>query len=129
MDKKKKIDSILEKTAEQLTGLIDVNTIVGKPIVTASGAQVIPFTKVTMGYLSGGGEYGEVKAVKIDETYPFAGGAGTVINLKPAGFLIDDGVECRVVRMTNDPIDGLIEKAGDIVGKIVDKVGGDDETD
>ena len=129
MDKKKKIDSILEKTAEQLTGLIDVNTIVGKPIVTASGAQVIPFTKVTMGYLSGGGEYGEVKAVKIDETYPFAGGAGTVINLKPAGFLIDDGVECRVVRMTNDPIDGLIEKAGDIVGKIVEKVGGDDETE
>ena len=129
MDKKKKIDSILEKTAEQLTGLIDVNTIVGKPIVTASGAQVIPFTKVTMGYLSGGGEYGEVKAVKIDETYPFAGGAGTVINLKPAGFLIDDGVECRVVRMTNDPIDGLIEKAGDIVGKIVEKVGGEDETE
>ncbi len=91
--------------------------------MTASGAQVIPFTKVTMGYLSGGGEYGEVKAVKIDETYPFAGGAGTVINLKPAGFLIDDGVECRVVKLTNDPLDGLIEKAGDIVGKIVDKVG------
>ena len=129
MDKKKKIDSILEKTAEQLTSLIDVNTVIGKPVVTASGAQVIPFTKVTMGYLSGGGEYGEVKAVKIDETYPFAGGAGTVINLKPAGFLIDDGVECRVVKMTNDPLDGLIEKAGDIVGKIVEKVGGDDETE
>ncbi len=127
MDKKKKIDSILEKTAQQLTSLIDVNTIVGSPIRTASGAQVIPFTKVTMGYLSGGGEYGEVKAVKLDETYPFAGGAGTVINLKPAGFLIDDGVECRVVKLTNDPIDGLIEKAGEIVGRIVDKVGHDDE--
>ncbi len=127
MDKKKKIDSILEKTAEQLTSLIDVNTIVGKPILTASGAQVIPFTKVTMGYLSGGGEYGEVKAVKLDETYPFAGGAGTVINLKPAGFLIDDGVECRVVKLTNDPIDGLIEKAGEIVGKIIEKVGQENE--
>ncbi len=126
MDKKKKIDSILEKTAEQLTSLIDVNTVIGKPVITASGAQVIPFTKVTMGYLSGGGEYGEVKAVKLDETYPFAGGAGTVINLKPAGFLIDDGVECRVVKLTNDPIDGLIEKAGDIVGKIVDKIGNEE---
>ncbi len=123
MDKKKKIDSILEKTAEQLTSLIDVNTIIGKPVLTASGAQVIPFTKVTMGYLSGGGEYGEVKAVKLDETYPFAGGAGTVINLKPAGFLIDDGVECRIVHLTDDPIDGLIEKAGELVNKIVDKVG------
>lgn len=130
MDKKKRIDSILEKTAEQLTGLIDVNTVIGKPIVTASGAQVIPFTKVTMGYLSGGGEYGEVKAVKLDETYPFAGGAGTVINLKPAGFLIDDGLECRVVKLTNDPLDGLIEKAGDIVNKIIEKAGnGENETE
>lgn len=111
----------MEKTAEQLTSLIDVNTVIGKPVFSASGAQIIPFTKVTMGYLSGGGEYGEVKAIKEDECFPFAGGAGTVINIKPAGFLIDDGKECRLVRVTEDPIDGLIEKAGDLIGKLAKK--------
>lgn len=111
----------MEKTAEQLTALIDVNTVIGKPVFSASGAQIIPFTKVTMGYLSGGGEYGEVKAVKEDECFPFAGGAGTVVNIKPAGFLIDDGKECRVVRITDDPLDGLIEKAGELVGRLVRK--------
>jgi sporulation protein YtfJ len=121
LDKKKKIDSILEKTAEQLTGLIDVNTVIGKPVFSASGAQIIPFTKVTMGYLSGGGEYGEVKAIKDDEVFPFAGGAGTVINIKPSGFLIDDGKECRLVRVTDDPLDGIIEKASDLVGKMIRK--------
>ena len=121
MDQKKKIDSILEKTAEQLTGLVDVNTVIGKPVFSASGAQIIPFTKVTMGYLSGGGEYGEVKAIKDDEAFPFAGGAGTVINIKPAGFLIDDGTECRLVRVTDDPLDGIIEKASELVGKIIRK--------
>lgn len=126
MDKNKKIDSIMEKTAERLTGLVDVNTVIGNPIVSASGAQIIPFTKVTMGYLSGGGEYGEVKAIKDDECFPFAGGAGTVINLKPAGFLIDDGVECRIVKITEDPLDGLIEKASDLIGKIVNRK--EDET-
>ena len=115
----KKIDSIMEKTAERLTGLVDVNTVIGSPVVTASGAQVIPFTKVTMGYLSGGGEYGEVKKIENDECLPFAGGAGTVVNVKPAGFLIDDGKECRIVRVTDDPLDGLIEKAGDLIGKLV----------
>ena len=115
----KKIDSIMEKTAEKLTSLVDVNTVIGKPVVTASGAQVIPFTKVTMGYLSGGGEYGEVKKIENDECLPFAGGAGTVVNVKPAGFLIDDGKECRIVRVTDDPLDGLIEKAGDLIGKLV----------
>ena len=126
MDQKKKIDSIMEKTAERLTGLVDVNTVIGNPIVSASGAQIIPFTKVTMGYLSGGGEYGEVKAIKEDECFPFAGGAGTVINLKPAGFLIDDGVECRIIKITDDPLDGIIEKANEIIGKFVNKK--EDET-
>ena len=119
MDEGKKIDSIMEKTAEKLTSLVDVNTVIGKPVVTASGAQVIPFTKVTMGYLSGGGEYGEVKKIEDGECLPFAGGAGTVINVKPAGFLIDDGVECRLVRITDDPLDGLIEKASDLLNKLV----------
>ena len=109
----------MEKTAEKLTSLVDVNTIIGKPVVTTSGAQVIPFTKVTMGYLSGGGEYGEVKKIEDGECLPFAGGAGTVINVKPAGFLIDDGVECRLVRITDDPLDGLIEKASDLLNKLV----------
>ena len=119
MDDGKKIDSIMEKTAEKLTSLVDVNTVIGKPVVTASGAQVIPFTKVTMGYLSGGGEYGEVKKIEDGECLPFAGGAGTIINVKPAGFLIDDGVECRLVRITDDPLDGLIEKASDLLSKLV----------
>lgn len=119
MDKRQKIDSIMEKTAEKLTSLVDVNTVIGKPVVTASGAQVIPFTKVTMGYLSGGGEYGEVKKIEDGECLPFAGGAGTIINVKPTGFLIDDGVECRLVRITDDPLDGLIEKASDLLNKLV----------
>ena len=119
MDEGKKVDSIMEKTAEKLTSLVDVNTVIGKPVVTASGAQVIPFTKVTMGYLSGGGEYGEVKKIEDGECLPFAGGAGTIINVKPAGFLIDDGVECRLVRITDDPLDGLIEKASDLLSKLV----------
>ena len=101
MDKKKKIDSIMEKTAEQLTGLVDVNTVIGKPIFSASGAQIIPFTE--------------------DECYPFAGGAGTVVNIKPAGFLIDDGNGCRIVKVTDDPLDGLIEKASELIGKFAGK--------
>lgn len=111
----------MEKTAEQLTSLIDVNTVIGKPIFSASGAQIIPFTKVTMGYLSGGGEYGEVKAIKEDECYPFAGGAGTVINIKPAGFLIDDGKKCRIVKVTDDALDGIIEKAGELMNSFTEK--------
>ncbi len=117
MAEKKKIDTIMEKTAERLTSLVDVNTVIGKPIISASGAEVIPLTKVTMGYLTGGGEYGDVKALKEDECYPFAGGAGTVVSMKPIGFLIDDG-NVRLLKISDDPVDGLIEKAGELVNRL-----------
>ncbi len=122
MDQRKKIDSIMEKTAEQLTSVVDVNTVIGKPLFSASGTQIIPFTKVTMGYLSGGGEYGEVKAIKEDECFPYAGGAGTVINIKPIGFLVDDGKQCRIIKVTDDAIDNIIEKAGELLNSITAKM-------
>lgn len=111
----------MEKTAEQLTSLIDVNTVIGKPIISSSGAQIIPFTKVTMGYLSGGGEYGTVKKVKADESAPFAGGAGTVINLKPIGFLIDDGTNCRIVQVSDGSIDNIMNKASELIDGFAEK--------
>ena len=115
MDRKEKVDNLIEGAAERLATLIDVDTVVGKPIFSASGTQIIPLTKVTMGYLSGGGEYGDTKVLKEGENMPFAGGAGAVVGMKPVGFLIDDGKECRLVRLTDDPLDGLIEKASDLV--------------
>ncbi|MBO5045885.1 MAG: hypothetical protein J6C93_03340 [Clostridia bacterium] len=121
MEQKKKIDGILEKTAEKLSGLVDVNTVIGQPITTASGTQVIPFSKITMGYLTGGGEYGDVKALKDEECYPFAGGAGTVVNIKPTGFLIDDGTGCRLVKISEEPLEGLMEKAGELIQNIANR--------
>ena len=88
-EKNEKINSLINASVANLDGLADVNTIIGKPIVTASGYQVIPFSKVTMGNLSGGGEYGDVKVVKEIDALPFAGGSGAVISMKPMGFLID----------------------------------------
>ena len=93
----------------------------GKPIVTASGFQVIPFSKVTMGNLSGGGEYGDVKVVKQTDSFPFAGGSGAVVSMKPMGFLIDDGKSCSILRLTDEPLDNLIERASEIMRDIFAK--------
>ena len=52
--KNKKVEEMVETSLNNLNELVDVNTVVGKPILTASGYQLIPVSKVTMGYLSGG---------------------------------------------------------------------------
>lgn len=120
-EKNEKINGLINTSLDNLNILADVNTIIGKPIVTASGFQIIPFSKVTLGNLSGGGEYGDVKIVKETDSMPFAGGSGAVISMKPMGFLIDDGTSCRIMRITDEPLDNLIERAGDILRDVMAK--------
>lgn len=112
MSENKKIDKLIESSIKQVTDLIDVNTIVGTPIITPSGFHLIPISKVNMGFLSGGGEYGETK-IKKDNSFPFTGGTGAVVNLKPCAFLIDDGKECKLLKITDDPLEEIITKAED----------------
>ena len=120
-EKSKNIHNLIGATAFTVEEMSDVNTVIGKPIFTASGCQIIPFSKVTMGSLSGGGEYGDVKIVKETDSMPFAGGSGAVVSMKPMGFLIDDGKTCRMMRVTDEPIDNLIEKVSEIVRSVTAK--------
>ena len=120
-DKNKKIYNLISASLEKLDTVADVNMILGKPIVTASGCQVIPFSKVTLGNLSGGGEYGDVKVIKESDSFPFAGGSGSVVNMKPLGFLIDDGKSCHILKITEEPLDNLIERVGEIVRDVMAK--------
>ena len=98
----------------------DADTVIGKSIITVSGSQVIPLSSVTVVNLSGGGEYGDVKTFKESDGFKLAGGNGTVVTVKPKGFLVDDGKGCRLLKMEDGPIDTLIEKTGDLVHKITD---------
>ena len=120
-EKNQKLNNLIESSLNRLDALTDVNTVIGKPIITASGFQLIPFSKVTLGNLSGGGEYGNVKVIKETDAFPFAGGSGAVVSMKPMGFIIDDGKDCRILRITEEPLDHLIERAGEIMRDIVAK--------
>ena len=98
----------------------DANTVIGKSIITVSGAEVIPLSAVTVVNLSGGGEYGDIKTFKESDGFKLAGGNGTVITVKPKGFLVDDGKGCRLLKMEEGAIDTLIDKTGELVHKISD---------
>lgn len=96
------------------------DTVIGKSIITVSGSEVIPLSSVTVVNLSGGGEYGDVKTYKEADGFQLAGGNGTVITVKPKGFLVDDGNGCRLLKMDEGAIDTLIDKTGELVHKITD---------
>jgi len=120
-NKNEKIDNLVQSSVERLNLLTDANMVVGAPIMTISGYQIIPFSKVTIGNLSGGGEYGDVKVIKETDNSQFAGGSGAVVSMKPMGFLVDDGHSCKILRITDEAMDTLIERAGEILRDVVAK--------
>lgn len=97
------IESLMKSTLENLKDMIDVNTVVGDPIKSHDGTTIIPISKVSLGFASGGSEFYPIKSKDSYEDYPFGGGSGSGISVKPVAFLIikDDLVRLLPVDQTN----------------------------
>ncbi len=117
---RKNKENEFNEPAVRVEQVADADTVIGTSIITVSGAQVIPLSSVTVVNLSGGGEYGDVKTFKEADGFKLAGGNGTVITVKPKGFLVDDGKTCRLLKMEEGTIDTLIDKTGELVNRISD---------
>ena len=87
------IGQLMRTTLENIKEMVDVNTVIGEAIVTSGGATVIPVSKVSFGFVSGGGEYDASRPPETD--LPFAGGSGAGVSVQPVGFLVvgEDGVK------------------------------------
>ena len=79
------IGHMMEKTLEDLRRMADGETVVGREIIAPDGSVVIPISKITIGMVSGGGEYG-IQRLNGDFSGAGAGGAGASVT--PLGFLL-----------------------------------------
>lgn len=113
------IESLMGTSMESIREMVDVNTVVGDAVQTQDGSTIIPISKVSFGFVAGGGEYtcGAMHA-QTEET-PFAGGAGAGVSVHPMGFLVcsQNGVRLlsancaspmeRIVEMIPQALEGL----------------------
>ena len=112
-----KINNVIENALKSLNTLIDVNTIIGKPIKTEDNDKIIPISKVTLGVLSGGGEYGKVGIFQKNSELPFSAGNGAIVSVKPCGFLVKDSFNnYKFITVENYPYQKVLEKITDIFG-------------
>lgn len=79
------IGNIMDKTISDLRTLVDGETVVGREIVAPDGTLVIPVSKVSLGMVSGGGEYG---VQRLNGDFTGAGGGGAGATVTPIGFLL-----------------------------------------
>ena len=113
--KNNRIDKVVESALKNISQMIDVNTVIGKPIKTENGDYVLPVSKVTVGVLVGGGEYGKINIFKSSSDLPYSAGNGAIISIKPYGFLIKDiNDKYKMISISEKPIEKIIEKFSDI---------------
>ena len=116
-----KINDIIATSLEKIKSIAGTETVIGAPIPTAGGTTIIPVSKVSRGFASGGLDYGN-KAP--DKQKNFGGGGGTGVSVTPVAFLIvspTGGVELLSVGAPSDTIDkiaGLVDKAPDMVERL-----------
>ena len=103
------IEKIMDSAFGKMRTLTDAYIIVGEPIAMPNGTNIIPINKVSIGIVSGGGEYGNISR----DDFPFAGASGAGMSMSPVCFLISDGKGVRVLNT---------ESKGSVFDKIMDTV-------
>ncbi|MBP8594361.1 MAG: sporulation protein YtfJ [Ruminococcus sp.] len=128
-NKKTPVSDLLGISMEKVKEMADINAIIGDPIKLEDGTTIIPISKVTYGFASGGSDLPS----KYDKDL-FGGGAGAGVSIKPEGFLViaPDGT-ARMVGMDpgSDPISNVVNNMPGIIEKVQGflskKKGGSDE--
>ena len=80
------LNELVNTALDNLRGLVDTNTVIGTPIVTASGTTVIPVSKISVGIAGGGNDYNQKG--EQNGKMNFSGGGGTGLTMIPLAFLV-----------------------------------------
>ena len=113
------VSELMQNTMEKIREMMDANTVVGQPISVA-GVTVIPVSKISIGYASGGTDFAQ-KSQKANKDNSFGGGAGMGVNITPVSFLVISDGNVKIVGV-EPAAQTPVEKAIDMVPTVVDKV-------
>lgn len=109
-----KLEQLVKTAMEKIKELTECETVVGKPIVTADGTTIIPISKVSMGFASGGSD------LPTKSGGQFGGGSGAGITVQPMAFIVCREGETKLLQMTTNT--NYQNAIANIVPEVVDKV-------
>ena len=109
------INGFMGISMEKIRSLVDSNTIIGDPISCGDGVTVIPVSKISVGFASGGSDL----PTRTQKDY-FAGGAGGGMSVNPVGFMVVKGGEVQLMQLTMNADKGnlALEKLPGLIDQI-----------
>ena len=115
------MSEIIKASLNGIKDFTDIQTAIGTPIQTPSGVTVIPVSRVSIGFATGGLDYGQKKLSHGN----FGGGGGTGVSITPLAFLtIGKDADVNLINISdsnNASIDhalSVIERSPEIIAKI-----------
>ncbi len=116
------MSDIIKTSLEGIRNFTDSENAIGAPIQTPSGVTVIPISKVSIGFATGGLDY---NTKRLMGNQNFGGGGGTGVSITPIAFLtVGKNAEVNLIPVNTSPISSidhaisLIEKSPEIIQKI-----------
>ena len=111
------IQDLMNVTMDKVRQMVDSNTIVGKPITTEDGTTILPVSKVSFGFASGGTDFdGKNTANK----NLFGGGSGAGVNIQPVAFLVVKDGCVRTIQLSDSG--NTVDRALTMIPELVEKV-------
>ena len=117
--KEQSASGILGTSIEKIKDLVDVSTIIGDPIKISEALQIIPVSKVTYGFASGGTDFPSKSNQEL-----FGGGGGAGITISPVAFLVvnNGSVSVKYINAAEGSVERVIGMVPDIVDKATDVI-------
>ncbi len=115
MDRQNSIAELMSGTLGKMRELVDSNTVIGTPITTEAGTTIIPVSKITFGFVSGGTDFATEKQKDL-----FGGAASSGAAITPVGFLVVNGTSVKFMQVAegNRTIDRLINMMPEVIDKL-----------
>ena len=110
------LNTLLKVSMENIKEMIDVDTIIGNPLIISENVKVIPISRVRMGFLAGGTD---VK-IKPEKESPFGGGTGGTIFISPIAFLVCNNDNVSILHLEKETL--LAEKVIDSIPGLTSKI-------
>lgn len=122
------LNQIMDTTLDKIKSMVDANTIVGDPITNPAGITIVPISRVSFGFFSGGGEYNSKKEKKQQEAdsscdLPFASGTGAGVTLQPIAFIVIDNTKATMLPVNyNSTIERIMEAFPEMIGNLKENI-------
>lgn len=110
----------MDVTLEKIKSMVDSNTIIGNPINMPDGTLILPVSKVSFGFASGGSDFPSKTSKQL-----FGGGGGAGVSISPIAFLVVRGNSVRMLQLadTSNSVDRAIGMMPEMVDKVADLFG------